>query len=235
MNFPDEPEIRDEAPFLTVMPNVYPDTPVSLLSRLEKGKSGPSYQTAWNEFFDLYHNAIRISALGTFRRFHWVDVPPELLDEIVADVVVSFFKADFRYDPDRGGRFRNYLRQLTTWRIMDKFGKLPAHATERVEGAGEEQHAELLDLNQPDSAMDERERTAFRSALLATMLEDVRAQIDPQTFFFFEQAKLCGERPEALAAQYEVRRNVVDLAVHRVMRRLQALAGQPEYRKEYLS
>lgn len=217
------------------MPDAYPDTPPSLLSRLENGKSGPSYQTAWDEFFDLYHDAIRVSAIDTFRRFHWHNVSPELVDEIVAEVVVSFFKADFSYDATRGGRFRNYLRQLTTWRIMDKLGKLPDHPPEPIEQVEGKEYPELLDTQAPDSLLADEERAAFRTALLVTMLEDVRAQVDPQTIFFFEQTKLHGKRPEELALKYKVSRNIVDNAVYRVLRRLQALASQPEYRKEYLS
>lgn len=217
------------------MPDAYPETPVSLLARIERGRSGNAYELAWSEFFDLYHEALRVSAIDTFRRFRWFHVPPELVDEIVADVVVSFFKADFSYDPERGGRFRNYLRQLTTWRIMDKLGKLPSRNAEAVEKAVEAEAAELLDARRPDGDMDERERAAFRAALLATMLEDVRAQVDPRTIFFFEEIKLHGKSPEELAAKFKVSRNVVNNAVYRVLRKLQVLAAQPEYQKEYLS
>ena len=221
------------------MPDAFPDTPRSLLFQLEKGSGSAFYQSAWREFFDLYHHALRVAALDTFRRFHWTHVPEEILEEVIADVVISFFKADFSYDPERG-RFRNYLRQLTTWRIMDRLGKLPKPTEpldpflhDDAEGHPQKLPEELLDSRQPGDAMDVQEQDAFRAALFATMLEDVRSQVDPQTFLIFEMTKIQGVKPEAVAEKFKVKRNVVDNAVHRVFRRLQALACQPEYRKEY--
>lgn len=214
------------------MPDAFPDTPVSLLSRLEERGSGLPYQDAWRSFFDLYHGPIRAAALVTFRRFNWNHVPDDLLEEVIADVVVSFFKAQFSYDPARG-RFRNYLRQLTAWRIMDKLGKLPAKPPAQLESVEESDLADPVDSQQPDGELECTERASYRAALFATMLEDVRNRVSPQTFLIFEMTKIMGQSPDDVAAQFKVKRNVVDNAAHRVLNKLRELAAQPEYRKEY--
>lgn len=214
------------------MRDAFPETPRSLLSQLGRGSDGTLDHGAWRQFFDLYHHAIWVSALDAFRRFRWNRVPEELLEEVIADVVISFFKSDFTYDPNRG-RFRNFLRQLTAWRIMDRLGKLPK-ATESLETV-EETAEELADSRLPGDGVEAREKEAFRAALLAMMLEEVRQQVDPQTFLIFEMTKVRGEKPEAVAARLKVKRNIIDGAVHRVFRRLQALAALPEYQKEFQS
>lgn len=214
------------------MSNLFPDTPVSLLSCIEGRRGGMPYQDAWRSFFDLYHGPIRVAALSTFRRYNWQQVPEDLLEEIIADVVVSFFKTEFSYDPARG-RFRNYLRKLTEWRILDKLGTLPVKSPALLESLKEADLADNIESHRPDGELDEKEQEAYRATLFATMLEDVRNRVSPQTFVMFEMTKVHGCDPASVAKQFGVKRNVVDNATHRVLNKLRELACQPEYRKEY--
>jgi RNA polymerase sigma factor (sigma-70 family) len=149
-------------------------------------------------------------------------------------VVASFFKAEFSYDPAKGN-FRNYLRQLTVWRVCDRIGKSPKIHAEHlvVLETAEHDGCQWAAAQTPAQEMEEKERRAYRSTLLATMLEDVRNRVSPQTFIMFEMTKLQGRSPEEVAAQFKVKRNVVDNAAHRVLAKLKELAAQPEYRKEY--
>ena len=216
------------------MPDAFPDTPVSLLSCLEERRAGMPYQDAWSTFFDLYHTPLKLAVHAAFRRCGWHNVPDELAEETIADVVVSFFKADFSYDPAKG-RFRNYLRQIATWRVWDKLGKLPKIRPDQVDPL--ESVAESLDSGDADSPGEDllrHEQAAYQSVLLATMLEDVRNRVSPQTFLMFELVKIQGQSPEEVAKDFKVKRNVVDNASYRVMKELRKLAAQPEYRKEYL-
>jgi len=159
-------------------------------------------------------------------------VPEDMLEEVIADVVVSFFKAEFAYDPARG-RFRNYLRQLTAWRIMDKLGKLPPTPPVQLESLAETDLADPTNAHRPDGELETQEHDAYRSAIFATMLEDVRNRVSPQTFLMFEMTKIQGCNPDDVAKQFKVKRNVVDNASYRVLNKLRELACQPEYRKEY--
>src|SRR5271156_2880760 len=114
------------------MPDAFPDTPASLLLCLEQRGGGILYQNAWRSFFALYHVPIRHAILGAFRRCNWTKVPEDILEETIADVVASFFKADFSYDPAKG-KFRNYLRQLAVWRVCDRIGKSPKIHSEQLD------------------------------------------------------------------------------------------------------
>jgi len=212
------------------MSHLFQDTPVSLLSCLQENRGGFPNEKAWSAFFNLYHGPIRAVALSVFRRYNWKHVPDAILDDVILDVVTSFFKADFSYDPSRG-KFRHYLRQLTTWRVKDTLARLPKGLSLPFEEVAE---AELSASSlQPDGELEAREVEVYRATLLATLLEDVRSRVSPQTFLMFEMVKIFGCSPEEVAARFKVKRNVVDNASHRVLKKLRELALQPEYRKEY--
>ena len=217
------------------MSNAFPDTPVSLLACLEERRAGMPYQDAWTTFFDLYHAPLKLAVLAAFRRSNWYQVPDDMVEETIADVVVSFFKAEFSYDPAKG-RFRNYLRQLASWRVCDKLGKLPKIRPDQTEPL-EALEAESPDSGNADIPGDDllrRELATYQSVLLATMLEDVKNRVSPQTFLMFELVKIQGQSPEEVAKDFRVKRNVVDNASYRVLTKLRELASQPEYQKEYL-
>ena len=206
----------------------FPETPVTLLKRLEERQGGIPNQSAWKSFFDLYHGPIRLAVVGAFRRCKWYDIPEDLVEEAIADVVVSFFRADFRYDPAKG-RFRNYISQLAGWRVKDIIGKRAPGMLPLESVVEEETYPE------PNDALLCQERQEYRASLLATLLEDVRARVSPQTFLIFEMTKIQEQNPEEVARMFKVTRNVVDNAVYRVLNKLRELAAQPEYRKEYFA
>ena len=210
------------------MADLFQDTPVTLLSRLEKREEGPGHQKAWRVFFDLYHRPVRIAVVTILERHQQSD--ETLIDDVVADVFVAFAKAKFSYDPDRG-KFRNYLWQLITWKAMRALRNLNHHFRE-VEPL---LLADLVDPNapMPDANLTLPEMAACRVALLCSLMEDVRSQVGPQTFLIFELTKLKGVPPEDVALELGVKRNVVDNAVRRIMLKLKELALKPEYQREY--
>jgi len=190
------------------------------------------YQNAWTTFFDLYHAPLRLVVLTAFNRYNWHQVPEEIVEETIADVVVSFFKADFSYDRD-AGKFRNYLRQLAAWRVRDKLAKLPKIRADRLESLDGTDPDATDPGNLPDKSLEEVEQAAYQAALLSTMLEDVRNRVSPQTFLMFEMTKILDQSPDNVAEQFKVKRNVVDNAAYRVLSKLKELASQPEYQREY--
>lgn len=216
------------------MAEVFPDTPASLLSCIEHHRGGHhAYEAAWETFWTIYHSALRWAVVAAFRRCNWHHVPQDLLEETMADVVVSFYKAEFSYDPAKG-KFRNYLSQLIEWRVRDKLDQLPQNRplplnfdlepSEGGEHGGEEP---------PDAILETKEQKAHQTALLNLLLEDVRRRVSPQTFMLFEMTKLLGHSPESVAREFNVSRNVVDNAVRRVLKKLKELGTLPEYRREY--
>ncbi len=215
----------------------FPNTPVTLLARLEERENGVPNQQAWESFFDLYHGAIRMTVKGAFLECGWHTTPEDVLEDTISDVVVSFYKGGQSFDPEKG-KFRNYLRQLARWRVRDQLAKSLATA-EKVLKQGislpDDDHPSALTSNtaSPDEVLNGRDIQEYRDTLLATLLEDVRQRVGPQTFAIFELCKLQGQTPDEVAAFFKVKRNAVDNAVYRVTRKLKELAAQPEYRKEY--
>ena len=89
-----------------------PITSLSLLSRLRDEGDHAGWQMSWKRFLELYHGPLMAMAAGIYRHHTGNAVPSqEAIEDVVASVVVDFFKRD-RFDPERG-RLRTYLRVLT--------------------------------------------------------------------------------------------------------------------------
>jgi len=179
---------------------------------------------SWKRFHELYHGPLMAMAAGIYRHHTGGAVPPqEALEDVVATVVVDFFKRD-RFDPERG-RLRTYLRVLTNARIVDMLRKERPLAHDSID-AGEEL-AESLPAESPE------EERSFQQALLATLIEDLREQIPLRQFEIFEMVKLKGISPDAAASELGVNRGVIDNTIYKVMLRLREIASTPEYEEEY--
>ena len=216
------------------MAEVFPDTPVSLLSRIEHRRDGHhTYEADWVTFWGIYHSALRWAVVAAFRRCNWHHVPQDLLEETMADVVVSFYKSEFTYDPAKG-KLRHYLSQLIDWRVRDKLDALPQDRPRPLHlDALALEGREAEEVEPPDAVLEGKELQAHQRALLNLLLEDVRRRVSPQTFMLFEMTKLLGQSPESVAREFNVSRNVVDNAVRRVLKKLKELGTLPEYRREY--
>ncbi|MEI6337964.1 MAG: sigma-70 family RNA polymerase sigma factor [Verrucomicrobiota bacterium] len=201
-----------------------PDTSLSLLSRLRDEGNHAGWQVSWKRFLELYHGPLMAMAAGIYRHRTGNAVPSqEALEDVVATVVVDFFKRD-RFDPERG-RLRTYLRVLTNARVVDMLRKEKPMAHDSL--ADGEDLAQSLPAESP-----EEERT-FQQALLATLIEDLREQIPLRQFEIFEMVKLKGVSPDEAAAELGVHRGVIDNTIYKVMIRLREIAASPEYQEEY--
>ena len=201
-----------------------PDTSLSLLSRLRDEGDHAGWQVSWKRFLELYHGPLMAMAAGIYRHHTGNALPSqEVLEDVVATVVVDFFKRD-RFDPERG-RLRTYLRVLTNARIVDMLRKEKPMAHDSL--ADREELAESLPAESPE------EERSFQQALLATLIEDLREQIPLRQFEIFEMVKLKGISPDAAAAELGVHRGVIDNTIYKVMIRLREIASTPEYEEEY--
>ena len=194
-----------------------------------------TWETAWEEFFNLYHYPIRIVVRSAFRRYGWYAAT----DHDVADVVTYVFESIFRgqekfdLDPTRG-RFRQFLSSLCQRRTVDFIRK------HRKRGLLDSLDAGALDhSNAPECALvvtpsiDEEERRGFETALLGTLLAELRQQVSPQTYLIFELVKLTGHTPAEVAAQLGVKRAVVDNSIYKALKKLRALAAEPDFADEF--
>lgn len=197
-----------------------PSTPLSLLSRLRDEKNSPLWEISWRRFLELYWEPLMATAAGIYRSHTGNAIPPQpFLEDIVAQVVLEFLKAD-RFDPQRG-RLRTYLRMLTNARIVDALRKeKPFQSIALDDGAAV-------------PAETDEEKESFEKSLLNTLLEDLREQVPPQHFETFEMVKLHQIPPERVARDLGVHRNVVDNTIYRVMKKLREIASKPEYQDEY--
>ena len=201
-----------------------PDTSLSLLSRLRDEGDHTGWQVSWKRFHELYHGPLMAMAAGIYRHHTGGAVPPqEALEDVVATVVVDFFKRD-RFDPERG-RLRTYLRVLTNARIVDMLRK--EKPLDHDSMADREELAESLPAESPE------EERSFQQALLATLIEDLREHIPLRQFEIFEMVKLKGISPDAAASELGVNRGVIDNTIYKVMLRLREIASTPEYEEEY--
>jgi RNA polymerase sigma factor (sigma-70 family) len=202
-----------------------PITSLSLLSRLRDEGDHAGWQVSWKRFLELYHGPLMAMAAGIYRYHTGNAVPPQAtIEDVVATVVVDFFKRD-RFDPERG-RLRTYLRVLTNARVVDMLRKEKPLDHESITAGGDALAASL-------PAESPEEERSFQQALLATLIEDLREHIPLRQFEIFEMVKLKGTSPDAAAADLGVHRGVIDNTIYKVMTRLREIASTPEYQEEY--
>jgi hypothetical protein len=78
----------------------FPSTPFTLLGRLKHREMPRLWETSWEEFFDLYHNAVSVCVLGAFKCHDWHDVPPPDLQDVVLAVFESLSLEAFQLSPE---------------------------------------------------------------------------------------------------------------------------------------
>jgi RNA polymerase sigma-70 factor, ECF subfamily len=175
----------------------------SLLLRLRQG--GPEREGAWQEFYNLYAPIIAAFAhrvgKGSLKR---LDV-----EDLVQEVMRSFFKTShFVYDPSKG-RFRGYLKTCvcrTMAAAREKDGKAPSTA-------------ELTALNDPgiETIWNDVWETEKLHRALATVRE--RCSVNEErrrTFRAFEMCALLDRSAEDVAAELGMSAEGVRVAKSRV-------------------
>jgi RNA polymerase sigma-70 factor (ECF subfamily) len=177
------------------------DTPASLLERLR----GPTNQEAWTRFTRLYTPLL----------FHWVrrlGLGTEDAADLVQDVLVTLVRELPRFEYDRGGSFRNWLRTVT----LNRWRNSRRRRVERVlpaAGPGPED----VPAADPIPEIDEAE---YRRYLVGRALEVMQTQFQTNTW------RACWEhtvrdRPAAdVAAELGLSEGAVYVATSRVLRRL---------------
>jgi RNA polymerase sigma factor (sigma-70 family) len=214
----------------------FPDTPATLLSQLKDPSMGTQWHDSWRKFFDLYHGAIRASVRRAFGSHGWHSLDDTLLQETIADVVISFCKNQQKtaFDSTKG-RLRSHLYQLAQWRVKDQIRR---QQRSRQETSLSQDHGGDLVESNPEIQSQwmpqwlAEEEKAYQIALLHTLIEDVRSRISPRNWLIFDLAKLQQKKPDEIAQELRVNRHVVDNAVYKVMQKFKELASTPEYRQE---
>lgn len=153
-------------------------TRLSLLSRLKNWDDRES----WNDFFNTYWKVIFCAA----RKAGLTEAESE---DVVQETIICVCRKmpEFTYDP-KVGSFKNWLWQLTRWRIHDQFRKrLPLQATGRP-AARDEDGTDLI-AQVPDQAGPVLEAAwdeEWESNLFEAALERVKRKVNPKAYQIFD-------------------------------------------------
>jgi len=209
------------------MPSPFPPTSLNLLSKLKEAGDDLPWQVSWKRFLELYHAPIEMIARACYRHHTGGQEPsPGLIEDAVANTVADFFsRSQYRYDKSKG-RLRNYLRVLTNARVVDLLRK--ERPIDHIALAPE---PGLPSTDAPQESL--RETEAFHSALLATLVEDLRNHVPLRQFEIFERVKLKHQTPQYVAEDLGMTRAMVDRNIHKAMTTLRELAAHIEYQEEF--
>lgn len=177
------------------------NTRPSLLERLHEGGD----PVVWDDFFRRYWPYIFSIARQRGCTEHTAE-------EIVQEVMLAVFerKAVFCHDPSRG-RFRDWLGGV----VRNKVRLRRRSPAERCRATGGDDP--LPEIESSDAAPDAELDAAFDRAMLAFLLDAVRAEVHPRTYQAFEAfalggcsaaeaARLTGLTPNAV---YQARKNIL--------------------------
>jgi RNA polymerase sigma-70 factor (ECF subfamily) len=135
-------------------------------------------------------------------------------------LVVFTHREVFRYDRARG-RFRSWLGAL----VQNTVAKRRRQPADRIRGCGGDQQEGILAVEADEAEPDAAWEAAFDDAILATLLDEVRREVTPQTYQAFELTALQDLPGDQVAEITGLRRNAVYAARLRVVRRLQELGA----------
>jgi RNA polymerase sigma-70 factor (ECF subfamily) len=185
------------------------NTRTSLLERLHDGGD----PVVWDDFFRRYWPYI----FSIARRRGCTEHTAE---EIVQEVMLAVFekKAVFCHDPARG-RFRDWLGGV----VRNKVTLRRRSSAERCRAIGGDEP--LPEIDSCDELPDAQLEAAFDQAMLAFLLDRVRAEVHPRTYQAFEAFALGGLSGGEAARLTGLTPNAVYQARKNILRRLRELGA----------
>jgi len=176
----------------------------SLISRLRQFDDKDTWSSFFTVYWRLIYSIARDSGLSNAE-----------CEDVVQETVISVCNAipKLSYNRERG-YFRNWLFQLTTWRIKDQlrrrgeFVSVPIHETS-PNGTDNEEPAVAPEL-------ESRWNEEWEANLLYAAVERVRHRFDPRQFQIFELAVLKEWPIENIQAFLKVSKTRIYVAKHRV-------------------
>jgi RNA polymerase sigma-70 factor (ECF subfamily) len=190
----------------------FPRTSRSLLERARD----PGDEASWRRLADLYTPLIR----------RWVRpyvAQPADVDDVVQEVLTTLAREIRRFEHNqRPGAFRAWLRSVTVHRLRASWQSRRAGSPAV---GGDEALDRLRNLEDPDSPLsrawdDEHDRHVTR-----TLLDAIRLEFQPATWYAFEQTVREGRPAAEVAAETGLTPNAVLIAKSRVLKRLRQKAG----------
>jgi RNA polymerase sigma-70 factor (ECF subfamily) len=182
------------------------ETSASLLQRLRERPD----ERSWQRLDDLYRPLLR----------RWLQRDPSLtndLDDLVQDVMTVLVREVPRFQRQRTGSFRHWLRTITVNRLKHYYRsrrRLP-----RLLGSalGTSNLAQLVD---PASALSQRWDQEHDQHVLQRLLELLQGEYQPATVTAFRRLLFDQAAPAQVAAELGLSVNAVLIAKSRVLNRL---------------
>ena len=191
-----------------------PTTSTTLLRDL----AHDSQHARWGEFVARYRPMMEAFMRERFPSLDADDVIQETLIELIQVFPV------YHYSPKEKGHFHNYLTGILRHRALRKRGE----EKRREEFTGKLQRVEEAALGHRSSA--ESEDSAWRESLMEIALQQLLSDttIHERTRLVFARVAVNGERPDDVAAAFDITRNAVDQMKSRLMVRLKELVAALE-------
>jgi RNA polymerase sigma-70 factor (ECF subfamily) len=207
---PDDPQ--------SMRPNAETATSRSLLMRLKDGQPA-----AWERLTSLYAPLV----------YHWcrtMRLPEQEMPDVFQQVfqsVASHIQTFQKHRP--GDTFRHWLRAITRNKVRDHFRRI---ARQAQAAGGTDAQLYFSQLAAPPADSDEAEESDAHDEagevrqLLRSALEQIRAQVHPQTWQAFWKVVVEGKTPEEVGKELAMRPGTVRVAKSRVLSRLRSELGE---------
>lgn len=169
----------------------------SLLARVRSGD-----EISWMDFYNTYKPLIRGCGYDCGLSY---DEQKELIQQVMCEVfqkdIIGRFDFDnipenitFQYDPAKG-RFRHYLRKVSRYQALKIIGKRSKNIS-----LDDENTHQPAELDEPWDQWDQAWEEEWRRHILTMALEELKGQVQPDTFVAFEMYALQNRPVDQVAA-----------------------------------
>lgn len=183
----------------------------TLLERLKNLDDSQS----WREFFDTYWRLIYSVAIK-------FGLSEEEAREVVQDTVISVSRhiQGFVYDPSRGS-FKNWMLQMTHWRVLDQLKRRKAHRENFVrspaESGSEARTATIDRIPDPKSGkFQEVWEEEWRNNLFEAAVEQIKSKVNARHFQIFDFYVFKKQSTAKVCRMFGVSISQVYLIKHRI-------------------
>ena len=186
-------------------------TRTTLIHRLKDWRD----QSSWQDFFDTYWKLIYTLAI----RSHLTETEAQ---EVVQETMISIARhmPTFHYDR-RLGSFKQWLLNLTRWRIVDQLRKRRKFVSFHSDTAIDARTAEEV-VGRTSRELEAIWNAEWENNLLEAAFSKVRRRLDPQKYQIFDFYVNKGWPPDRVAETFGIAVGQVYLAKHRVTEMVKA-------------
>lgn len=211
----------------------FPNTPITLIEKLTDPEKSEIWNGAWRNFFDIYHAPIKIMVSNCFAKKGWYTVPVQVIDDVIADVVISLNDVFQKGGYDRSrSKFRFYLKTICRNRVMDYMRK-NYHALSAKPIADDDSDEEKYPSDEDVvCTLEESEIAAFQNAMLLDLYETIRSDFCPSECVAFEMVKLQNRKVADVARELNMDSKQISSVIFKILKRLgKAIARENTFKE----